>query len=142
MFSAYANIKRSTSLEKMGDLLGNTRAKHSHRALEDARSTMLAAKSMCDALEFNLLELIALCERCVGETHDGTITTVARIESERKRIEREKKALTNNNTLYSDNYIKFMQFLDGVGVQGKIIESELNGKSLSITMNYQQMQII
>ena len=37
------------------------------------------------------------------------------------------------------NYIKFMQFLDGVKRQGEIIPSVLNGKSLTITLNYQNV---
>ena len=34
-----------------------------------------------------------------------------------------------------------MQFLDGVKPQGDIIQSELNGKTLTITLNYENVHV-
>lgn len=85
------------------------------------------------------MSFIELSEDCAGQTIDGKITTIAREKAQAKREERERNGTDHSNSLYSDNYIKFMQFLDGVKRQGEIIPSVLNGKSLTITLNYQNV---
>lgn len=94
MYSAYANSKKGVSLEKIGDILGSKNRGHAHRAIDDARSTMLAAKKMCETLEMNLMQLTLLCERSVGQTKDGVISTVAKAEAEQRRIVMEKEEQT------------------------------------------------
>ena len=94
MYSAYANSKKGVSLEKIGDILGSKNRGHAHRAIDDARSTMLAAKKMCETLEMDLIQLTLLCERSVGQTKDGVISTVAKAETEQRRIVMEKEEQT------------------------------------------------
>lgn len=47
------------------------------------------------------------------------------------------KEITINNDIRGRNYIMFLQFLDGVKPQGDIVESDLNGKSLCVSLNYE-----
>lgn len=139
MYSDYSNIKKSVGLEKISQTFGNKTRHHEHRAEDDAFTTMLIVKEMCEKLDMDLMSLIELSEDCAGQTIDGKITTIAREKAQAKREERERNGTDHSNSLYSDNYIKFMQFLDGVKRQGEIIPSVLNGKSLTITLNYQNV---
>lgn len=139
MYSAYSNIKSGIGLEKISKTLGDRGRHHEHRAEDDAYTTMFIVKEMCEKMDVDLLTLISLTEDCDGETQNGKITTIAREQAQARREEREKSGRDNSNSLYSDNYIKFMQFLDGVKPQGEIIPSELNGKTLTITLNYQNV---
>ena len=139
MYSAYSNIKSGIGLEKISKTFGDRGRHHEHRAEDDAYTTMFIVKEMCEKMDVDLLTLISLTEDCAGETQNGKITTSAREQAQAKREEREKSSKDNSNSLYSDNYIKFMQFLDGVKPQGDIIQSELNGKTLTITLNYQNV---
>ena len=139
MYSDYSNIKKSVGLEKISQTFGNKTRHHEHRAEDDAFTTMLIVKEMCEKLDMDLMSLIEFSEDCAGQTIDGKITTIAREKAQAKREERERNGTDHSNSLYSDNYIKFMQFLDGVKRQGEIIPSVLNGKSLTITLNYQNV---
>jgi hypothetical protein len=139
MYSDYSNIKKSVGLEKISQTFGNKTRHHEHRAEDDAFTTMLIVKEMCDKLGMDLMSLIELSEDCVGQTIDGKITTVAREKAQARREEREKSGVDHSNSLYGDNYIRFMQFLDGVKKQGDTIPSVLNGKSLTVTLNYQNV---
>ena len=42
-----------------------------------------------------------------------------------------------NNNIRGNNYMMFLQFLDGVKPQGDIVESALNGKTLCVSLNYE-----
>lgn len=139
MYSAYSNIKNGIGLEKISQTFGNKNRHHAHRAEDDAYTTMLIVKEMCEKMDVDLLTLISLVEDCAGETQNGRITTIAREQAQARREEKEKSGKDNSNSLYSDNYIKFMQFLDGVKPQGEVVSSELNGKTLTITLNYQNV---
>jgi hypothetical protein len=137
MYSSYANVKKSVGLEKISQEFGDKSRHRAHRAEDDALTTRIIVKQMCENLGCDLPTLIDLVEDCVGETCDGVIRTVVRDKAQARRLEREKNGVDRSNSLYGDNYIKFMQFLDGVQAQGEFIDSELNGKTLTITLNYQ-----
>lgn len=135
IYSSYAHTEGNVGLETMSRAFGNVSRHHSHRAQDDALTTMIITKELSSRMGKSVPELIEYVKDCAGETVDGKVTTVAR---EQARIKREEKSESiSNKNQYGDNYVRFLQFIEGVRPQGEIIKSELNDKSLTVTLNYQ-----
>ncbi len=130
---------KSLGVAKICEELGISTPKHEHKSVDDAYATMLIVQEICSRMQLSVLELIEKCEDCRGETCEGAIKTVV---GERARIRREELeklygANIKDNMLRGDNKVSFLQFLDGVQAQGEIINCELTGKKLSISLNYE-----
>ena len=134
IYQDYTKAKNGMGLEQIGETIGSEKPKHAHTAVDDAEATMYIAKKLCEDRNITLVELLKKYPNAVGTANNGLVTTVEREENAKRRKESGK-----DNKLYGENYKKFYHFLSRVKPNGKIIESELNGKKLSITPNYQRM---
>ena len=135
MYSEFANIRKSISLENAGKILSNEKPKEYHKSDDDSELTMNLVKGMCKELDCTLEELIELCDSSSGKSENFEIKYDDDEIREKKRYESAKNG--NNNRTKGDNYKLFLQFLDGVKPQGDIIESLLNGKTLCVSLNYE-----
>ena len=135
MFSEFTNIRKSISLETAGESLNVEKPKYLHKSDDDSELTMNLVKGMCEQLECTLEELIELCDSCSGKSENNQITYDDFEIRQQKRYEAAKSGV--NNTVRGRNYRMFLQFLDGVKPQGDIVESDLNGKSLCVSLNYE-----
>ncbi len=140
MYNLYAGTpNKSLGVSKICEELGISTPKHEHKSVDDAYATMLIVKEICSRMQLSVLELVEKCEDCRGETCEGKVTTVVGERARKRREELEKLYGANikDNMLRGDNKINFLQFLDGVQPQGKIIECELTGKKISVSLNYE-----
>lgn len=135
MFSEFTNIRKSISLETAGESLNVEKPKYLHKSDDDSELTMNLVKGMCKQLDCSLEELIELCDSCSGKSENNQITYDDFEIRQQKRYEDGKSGV--NNTVRGRNYRMFLQFLDGVKPQGDIVESDLNGKSLCVSLNYE-----
>ena len=135
MFSEFSNIRKSISLENAGESLSVEKPKYLHKSDDDSELTMNLVKGMCKQLDCSLEELIELCDSCSGKSENNQITYDDFEIRQQKRYEAAKSGV--NNTVRGRNYRMFLQFLDGVKPQGDIVESDLNGKSLCVSLNYE-----
>ena len=135
MFSEFSNIRKSISLENAGESLSVEKPKYLHKSDDDSELTMNLVKGMCKQLDNSLEELIELCDSCSGKSENNQITYDDFEIRQQKRYEAAKSGV--NNTVRGRNYRMFLQFLDGVKPQGDIVESDLNGKSLCVSLNYE-----
>lgn len=135
MFSEFSNIRKSISLENAGELLSVEKPEYLHKSDDDSELTMNLVKGMCNQLECSLEELIELCDSCSGKSENNEITYDDFAIRQQKRYEAAKSGV--NNTVRGRNNKMFLQFLDGVKPQGDIVESDLNGKSLCVSLNYE-----
>ena len=135
MFSEFSNIRKSISLENAGESLSVEKPKYLHKSDDDSELTMNLVKGMCKQLDCSLEELIELCDSCSGKSENNQITYDDFEIRQQKRYEAVKSGV--NNTVRGRNYRMFLQFLDGVKPQGDIVESDLNGKSLCVSLNYE-----
>ena len=137
MYSTYTDTQGAVSLEKISQKMGNQQKHTQHRAVDDALTTMFIVKEMCKSTGYDLSALIANCNDCEGETKNGKIRTSEQEIAKKRKAELLKNITNPKNALQGENYTKFKQFLLGVKPQGKIIKSELNGKGVTVTLNYQ-----
>lgn len=135
MFSEFANIRKSISLETAGENMNVEKPKYLHKSDDDSELTMNLVKGMCKQLDCSLEELIELCDSCFGKSENNQITYDDFEIRQQKRYEAAKSGV--NNTVRGRNYRMFLQFLDGVKPQGDIVESDLNDKSLCVSLNYE-----
>ncbi|CCZ85548.1 dNA polymerase III epsilon subunit [Firmicutes bacterium CAG:631] len=135
MFSEFANIRKSISLETAGENMNVEKPKYLHKSDDDSELTMNLVKGMCKQLDCSLEELIELCDSCFGKSENNQITYDDFEIRQQKRYEAAKSGV--NNTVKGRNYRMFLQFLDGVKPQGDIVESDLNDKSLCVSLNYE-----
>ena len=135
MFSEFSNIRKSISLENAGESLSVEKPKYLHKSDDDSELTMNLVKGMCKQLDCSLEELIELCDSCSGKSENNQISYDDFEIRQQKRFEAAKSGV--NNTVRGRNYRMFLQFLDGVKPQGDIVESDLNGKSLCVSLNYE-----
>lgn len=135
MFSEFSNIRKSISLENACESLSVEKLKYLHKSDDDSELTMNLVKGMCKQLGCSLEELIELCDSCSGKSENNQITYDDFEIRQQKRYEAAKSGV--NNTVRGHNYRMFLQFLDGVKPQGDIVESDLNGKSLCVSLNYE-----
>lgn len=135
MFSEFSNIRKSISLENACESLSVEKPKYFHKSDDDSKLTMNLVKGMCKQLGCSLEELIELCDSCSGKSENNQITYDDFEIRQQKRYEAAKSGV--NNTVRGHNYRMFLQFLDGVKPQGDIVESDLNGKSLCVSLNYE-----
>lgn len=141
MYMEFANARKRTSLEAAGETLNITPPKYQHKADEDAESTMRLVAKMCEDMELSLPEFIELCPTCTGKCIDRkTSYDVAPVSVGRQVGEDglpKPIGYEEENSMGGDNYVFFLQFLDGVKPKGKIIESRITGKSICLSMNYE-----
>ena len=135
MFSEFSNIRKSISLENASESLSVEKPKYLHKSDDDSELTMNLVKEMCKQLDCSLEELIELCDSCSGKSENNQITYDDFEIRQQKRYEAAKSGV--NNTVRGRNYRMFLKFLDGVKPQGDIVESDLNGKSLCVSLNYE-----
>lgn len=135
MFSEFTNIKKSISLETAGESLNIEKPQYLHKSDDDSELTMNLVKGMCEQLDCTLEELIKLCDSCSGKSENNEIKYDDFEIRQQKRYEVAKSGINNN--IRGRNYRMFLQFLDGVKPQGKIIKSPLNGKTLCLSLNYE-----
>lgn len=135
MFSEFSNIRKSISLENACESLSVEKPKYFHKSDDDSELTMNLVKGMCKQLGCSLEELIELCDSCSGKSENNQITYDDFEIRQQKRYEAAKSGV--NNTVRGHNYRMFLQFLDGVKPQEDIVESDLNGKSLCVSLNYE-----
>lgn len=135
MFSEFSNIRKSISLENAGETLSVEKPNYLHKSDDDSELTMNLVKGMCKQLDCSLAELIELCDSCSGKSENNEIKYDDFEIRQQKRYESAKSGINNN--IRGRNYRLFLQFLDGVKPHGDIIESQLNGKSLCISLNYE-----
>lgn len=135
MFSEFSSIRKSMSLETVGESLNIEKSQYLHKSDDDSELTMNLVKGMCEQLDCTLEELIELCESCSGRSENNEIKYDDFDIRQQKRYEAAKSGINNN--IRGRNYRMFLQFLDGVKPQGNIIESPLNGKSICISLNYE-----
>ena len=135
MFSEFANIRKNISLETAGENMNVEKPKYLHKSDDDSELTMNLVKGMCKQLDCSLEELIELCDSCSGKSENNQITYDDFEIRQQKRYEAAKSGV--NNTVKGRNYRMFLQFLDGVKPQGDIVESDLNDKSLCVSLNYE-----
>ena len=140
MYNTYTGKSNSScGVSKICDELGILRPEHAHRSFDDAYATMAILKEICARMSISVCQLIDISEDCKGETCDGIIKTVV---SEKARVRREELeklygANIKNNFNRGDNKVKFLQFLDGVVPQDEIVQCELTGKKICISLNYE-----
>ena len=135
MFSEFSNIRKSISLKNASESLSVEKPKYLHKSDDDSELTMNLVKGMCKQLDCSLEELIELCDSCSGKSENNQITYDDFEIRQQKRYEAAKSGV--NNTVRGRNYRMLIQFLDGVKPQGDIVESDLNGKSLCVSLNYE-----
>ncbi len=135
MYSEFTNLRKSISLETAGENLNVEKPKYLHKSDDDSELTMNLVKGMCKELECSLEELIELCDSCSGKSENFDIKYDDVEIRQKKRYESAKNG--SNNNIRGRNYRMFLQFLDGVKPQGDTIESQLNGKSLCVSLNYE-----
>lgn len=135
MYSEFTNFRNSISLESAGDKLNVEKPKYLHKSDDDSELTMNLVKNMCSQLDCTLEELIELCDSCTGKSEYFDIKYDDAEIRQKKRYESAKSGVNNN--IRGRNYKMFLQFLDGVKPQGDIIESQLNGKTLCVSLNYE-----
>lgn len=140
MYNTYTGKSKSSyGVSKICDELGIQRPDHAHRSFDDAYATMEIVKEICARMNISVCQLIDISEDCKGETCEGIIKTVVGEKARVRKEELEKLYGANikNNFIRGENKIKFLQFLDGVKVQGEIIQCELTGKKICISLNYE-----
>lgn len=130
---------RSFGVAKICDELAINRPKHEHKSVDDAYTTMLIVKEICTRMNVTIEGLIEKSEDCKGETCNGIIKTVVGEKARIRREEMEKiyGANIKNNLMSGENKTKFFQFLNGVKPQSEIVQCELTGKTVSISLNYE-----
>ena len=133
LYKEFTNSEDKLGLTKIANELGSTLPAHEHRALDDAMCTMFVLKSIVEKSHKSPLELTKEYISCCGMTKNGEITTVAREQARQLRIEKEK----NSNKMSGEKFTKFLKFMDNVKPEGDIINNELTGKNLCISLNYQ-----
>lgn len=74
MFSEFANIRKSISLETAGENMNVEKPKYLHKSDDDSELTMNLVKGMCKQLDCSLEELIELCDSCFGKSENNQIT--------------------------------------------------------------------
>ena len=135
MFSEFTNIRKSISLETAAENLNVEKPKYLHKSADDSELTMNLVKGMCEQLDCTLEELIELCDSCSGKSENNEIKYDDYEKRQQKRYKAAKSGINNN--IRGRNYKMFLQFLDRVKPQGDIVESDLNGKSLCVSLNYE-----
>ena len=138
MYSSFAKTQSLMGLEKISENFGYDKKHLQHRAVDDAATTKFIVQTMCEKSDCDLLTLIKNSKFCFGETVDGVVISSPDREIAKARREELRKNITNpQNAVLNANYDRFRQFIEDVKPEGEIIESELNGKSLTVTLNYQ-----
>lgn len=133
LYKEFVGSKDRLGLTKIANEIGSKLPEHEHRALDDAICTMNVLKSICEKSGKTPLELTKKYISCCGMTNNGEITTVAREQARQLRIEKGKKS----NKMSGEKFSLFLKFLDNVKPEGEVIQNELTGKNLCITLNYQ-----
>lgn len=140
MYNTFAGKPNSSyGVSKICDELGIQRPDHAHRSVDDAYATMEIVKEICARMSISVCQLIDISEDCKGETCEGIVKTVV---GEKARVRREELEMLyganiKNNFIRGENKVKFLQFLDGVKPQDEILQCELTGKKLCISLNYE-----
>ena len=135
MYKEFFGETKNISLEVAGDKLALEFPQYLHKSDEDAKRTMELVKSMCAQLEVALPELIEMCPTCSGESRDFEITYDHDENSANTWIVAAKS--TPANVIKKERAGYFKQFLKTVVPQGKIVQSELRGKKICISSNYE-----
>lgn len=136
MFQEYFNVHRRVSLENAGEIFEVEKPQYSHKSDDDSLLTMRFVQKMCEKMEASLPELIDLCPSCSGKIMNGVIS----YDSFEKRITQwiERAKTDGCNDIKKKNIRLFRYFLDNVKSQGTIRQSDLTGKSICISMNYER----
>ncbi|MBO5224530.1 MAG: hypothetical protein J6C23_08480 [Clostridia bacterium] len=91
MYASHNNSDFAESLETISQTVGNQIKHKAHRAEDDAVTTMIIVKRLCEEVGADVPALIEMFENCKGETVNGKITTVMREKAKARRLEREKQ---------------------------------------------------
>ena len=126
--------EKRLGVKDLAEKFGVTDFEHLHRSVDDAKTTMLITKKLCEEHNTNLITLLNMSENAKGRCENGVVTTPKREEA---RFRRNQHSVSDKNTLTGKRKIAFLRFLDGVQPSGEIITSPLNSKSLTISLNYQ-----
>lgn len=135
MYKEFFGETKNISLEDAGEKLAVDFPQYLHKSDEDAEQTMKLVKAMCTQLRVTLLELVEMCPTCSGESKNFKISYDDDENNTSAWIVAAKSA--SKNVIKKDRAQYFNHFLKNVMPQGEIAPSELNGKKVCISSNYE-----
>lgn len=147
MYQEFFNERKQISLGTAGEKFKLEKPKYLHKSDDDAHTTMVLVEAMCEKLEVTLEELIDLCPTCSGRMKNNEITLDSKIIKEQtlsKWISEIQTRESHQDLLLYEWKAKklLLQFLDGVKPQGEIIQSELTGKTICASINYEASHFV
>ena len=127
MFKAYADTKKTLSVENILTELGIRSDGSKHDAGVDAYNTMLELKTILEKLEFKLEEMIEICPSAKDKTENFLISS--RIRVEQTKVTREDRQTRKQNaakrkigqTMWGDLYREHKPLLEDLNSVGKFL---------------------
>ncbi len=137
VYSEYANTKRSTSLENVGETLHIEKPVFLHKSDDDAYLTVCTMKAICENIGATLIDLKKICKSACGECHKfhyeffgrGLNDIIEQIFKNEDLVGRKMKAAC------------FKQFVEEVKAEEDIINSLLNNKKLCFSPDIERKDI-
>lgn len=130
IYKNYASIKNDIGLDNLCKTL-EVDSKISHKSDDDAESTMLCLKTMCSNSGENIDDFLKKFNPGISKVKNGQVTIYGQ-DKIKKKVENRK-----NNVIKYDNYRIFRCFVNNVKPKGKEKIERLNGKKISISLNYE-----
>lgn len=126
LYKEFSGIHKDISLENAETVLDLDKPQFHHKSDEDALLTIELVEKICEKLNVNISELMALCPTACGTSHNFNIQYTGNdLQSMMNALEK------NPNALSQSRKQKCIQkFAETVVSEGNIIESCLNNKSL------------
>lgn len=122
IYAEYFKSKSEVSLENAIITFNVEQKGHLHKSDDDAETTMLFVKKMCDSLDCNLHELVELCPSSqgyskgfyIGYTESSLPKILEYAKSSPDRISQSKKAKTFMQIASTEQYDKVVSFATGI----------------------------
>lgn len=127
MFKAYADTKKTLSVENILAELGISSDGNKHDAGVDAYNTMLELKTILEKLEFKLEEMIEICPGAKDQTENFLISSRKHVEQ--TKVTREERQIRKQNaakrkigqTMWGDLYREHKPLLEDLNSVGKFL---------------------
>lgn len=138
-YREYANAKRDVSVVEILEKLGIKGEENTHDAETDAYNTMLALKSMLEALDMSSEAMIELCTSAKNTNKNYEVESIVKNQKIREEKFKEHLSSEGDNTIRRGrpNGILFLQFLDNV-LPTDNISKRLSNLKFSISINYEE----
>ena len=133
LYREFSGEKGSISLENAEEILKLEQPQFHHKSDEDALLTIELVEKICEKLNVNVQELITLCPTVCGSSYNYNIQyTGSDLQSMLKALESNSNALSQNK-----KKICIQKFSKEVQPQGRIVDSNLNGKRICFSIFYE-----